>query len=125
MSLCPAMGCYLWRQPATMSEAEYRMQCYGFCSILMFWGFYKCIKQKQSIRKGYNCFLKSSAHPYSGKKQPFTLLLHHLILQRCININSLLFRYPGVSIWTVKGQKGPQDEPEQADCSWTNVKSQN
>lgn len=47
-------------------------------------------------------------------------LLHHLILQRCVNVNSLLLRYPWVSIWSVKDQEGPQDEPGQADRSWKN-----
>lgn len=51
----------------------------------------------------------------------FTLFVHHLILQRCVNVNSLLVWYPWVSIWTVKDEKGPQDKPEQADRSWTNV----
>lgn len=135
MSLWPTMGCYLWRQPAKMSQAGNRIQCYDLHSSLMFWVFYQSLKQKQRIkkpyksffvmlRKGYNCYnLNILSFPLFRKKQAFTLLLflHHLLLQRCINVNSLLIWYPWVSIWTVKGQKGPQGEPEQANRSWINV----
>lgn len=72
-------------------------------------------------------FVNSFVFQLATERKPFTLflLLHHLILQRCVNVNSLLIWYPWVSIWTVEDQKGPQDEPQQADRSWTNVVRQN